>query len=233
MAQIYATFIHERIPESVFHHLLSCIAPDKRERICRYRHHETARQSLAAEILVRTLACRMLSLHNNQLSFKKNSWGKPYLAGSHDFHFNVSHSNAWVICAVDSLPVGLDIELVAPVNLTIADRFFAAPEVRQLHNLPAEMRLDRFYELWTLKESYIKSIGKGLSIPLSAFAFHISPDGQIRLVTSLEHEPVYFRQYDLDPRYKLSVCLRQAVFPDEIVRIPFRELVREFQSYST
>ena len=38
-----------------------------------------------------------------------------------------------------------------------------------------DLQLERFNELWTLKESFIKACGQGLSIPLDQFGFHIDP----------------------------------------------------------
>jgi 4'-phosphopantetheinyl transferase len=48
----------------------------------------------------------------------------------------------------------------------IARRFFAPAEVRALER--GELA---FFELWTLKEAYIKARGQGLALPLRRFAF--------------------------------------------------------------
>ncbi len=47
-------------------------------------------------------------------------------------------------------------------------------EYETLLNQPDEMRLKYFYMIWTLKESYIKAEGKGLSIPLNSFSISIT-----------------------------------------------------------
>jgi 4'-phosphopantetheinyl transferase len=39
----------------------------------------------------------------------------------------------------------------------------------------------RFFELWTLKEAYVKARGLGLAIPLRAFSFQRSPAGEWRI----------------------------------------------------
>jgi 4'-phosphopantetheinyl transferase len=60
-------------------------------------------------------------------------------------------------------------------TLGLAKRFFAPGEARLLASLPTERRIDAFYRLWTLKESFIKAVGQGLSIPLDAFFFTLDP----------------------------------------------------------
>ena len=79
--------------------------------------------------------------------------------------------------------LGVDIEdtVTRAPPLEIADRFFAPEEVESLRSLPAEQRLQRFFQHWTLKESYIKARGMGLSLPLDRFAFHFPGEQQVRL----------------------------------------------------
>ena len=47
--------------------------------------------------------------------------------------------------------------------------------VEMLQQAPPSERTRCFFRLWTLKEAYIKAIGKGLSAPLSSFAFTFEP----------------------------------------------------------
>ena len=44
-----------------------------------------------------------------------------------------------------------------------------------LQQAPPSERARCFFRLWTLKEAYIKAIGKGLSAPLNSFAFTLEP----------------------------------------------------------
>ena len=71
--------------------------------------------------------------------------------------------------------VGVDVECLPYRGpcLEIADRYFSTSEVDVLRNAPPSEQPSRFIEYWVLKEAFIKAQGKGLTIPLDAFSFHI------------------------------------------------------------
>lgn len=79
----------------------------------------------------------------------------------------------------------------------------------------SEMQLQYFYDLWTLKESYIKFLGKGLTIPLDSFSI-VKDKGKIELKRPLSGHQTSFNQYDLDNNYKLSLCAENNYFPKQI-----------------
>ncbi len=90
--------------------------------------------------------------------------------------FNLSNTRGLIACLVAlDRDVGVDVEDTerASSAVDIADRFFSPGEVRALRALPQERQRARFFEYWTLKESYIKARGMGLAIPLDQFSFHL------------------------------------------------------------
>jgi phosphopantetheinyl transferase len=75
---------------------------------------------------------------------------------------SISHCDQYVCCAVAQHGlVGIDVELPKSCRNTkkIADSYFTSDEARWLSAQPAE----RFYQLWVLKEAWLKSAGVGLS----------------------------------------------------------------------
>ena len=93
-------------------------------------------------------------------SLKKGPYGKPYLAGYPEIHFNISHSGGWAVCALASMPCGVDIQERRSIrSRRMVERTMNAREQRQI--LEAEDGTGEFIKLWTYKESCIKLSGEG------------------------------------------------------------------------
>ncbi|MCX8130570.1 MAG: 4'-phosphopantetheinyl transferase superfamily protein [Clostridia bacterium] len=103
---------------------------------------------------------------DKDLVFDSNDYGKPVLLAPSEIHFNISHSGSWVVCAIDENPVGIDVEVMKPIDFKIAERFFSRDEYETLMNQPDEMRLKYFYMIWTLKQSCFKEKEKVFGIAL-------------------------------------------------------------------
>lgn len=94
-------------------------------------------------------------------SIEKSLYGKPYLAEYPEIHFNISHSGGYGVCAISSMPCGVDIQEKRAVrSKRMIERTMNAQEQRQI--LEAEDSTKEFIKLWTYKESCIKLSGEGL-----------------------------------------------------------------------
>lgn len=135
--------------------------------------------------VARALVRQTLSAHGPTAAgdwrFEINRYGCPFIvaaqAGTPRLHFNLSHTAGLVAVAVTrGHDVGVDVERAdRVVREPIAERHFAAEEVRDLLALPEAAQPRAFFEYWTLKEAYIKARGMGLAIPLGDFAFRLRP----------------------------------------------------------
>lgn len=227
--KIYAVKV-QPIEKQLFEQLFLYISNDEQERIKRFKKYEDALRGLTSKILLRFIVASLLGKQNNSICFGKNEYGKPFLIGVKDFHFNLSHSGDWVVCAVDNMPVGIDVEKIRDIDLNLSERFFTKDEHNYLASMDGYTRKETFFELWTLKESYIKADGRGLAIPLNSFSFSFE-GGNILFKALSSIEEYYFKQYDIAPHYKMAVCSRNTNFPKEITYLSFNELVRLAKEY--
>ena len=221
--KIYAVKI-EQVEEKLFDRMLLYVSKEEQERIRRYRKYEDAIRGLTARLLLRYIIASLLGIDNRSISLNQNKYGKPFLEEVEDFQFNLSHSGDWVVCAVDSLPIGIDVEKIHDVNLDLSERFFSQEEHNWLLTMDVERRMDSFFKLWTLKESYIKAEGKGLSIPLNTFSFSFEGE-KVLFKAKDDLEQWYFKQYEIDLYYKLAVCSKKDHFPERVNCLSFDELV--------
>ncbi|MEK5448472.1 4'-phosphopantetheinyl transferase family protein [Paenibacillus sp. FSL R7-0331] len=227
MPQIIALEINNRLSSNTFHILLDHLPVEKQAKVRSFRRYEDALRTLFGELLVRTSVMEMYQLPNDRIQFNSNCYGKPFLVHPEPFHFNISHSGHWVVLAIDSNPIGIDIEKIQPFDLSTAEYFFSKNEYTDLIRKPPIKQLSYFYDLWTLKESYIKYIGKGLSQDLNSFSIHCD-NGVFKLTSQDEASCVFFNQYDIDPDYKLSLCSLSQNPPSIVLIKSCDELIKQF-----
>lgn len=166
--EIYVMELDETIPFSQYESFLEWLSEEKRERITRFYFDIHKKLSLAADLLVRELACRYTGIPKPELTFLQNAYGKPSLAGVKNFHYNISHTCSAVAVAVADYPTGIDIEKITEYDKSIAMRFFSEKEKEYIEKDESGAAA-RFFEIWTKKEAYVKWKGTGLSIPLDSF----------------------------------------------------------------
>jgi len=142
--------------------------------------------------------------------FASSEHGKPRLQDSPlPLDFNLSHSGDWLACAVTSAgEVGVDLEQVDRERdvLRVARRYFSAREIESLTALPPGQRQDRFYDLWTLKEAWIKARGLTLAGELQGAAFRFGSPGLVELECADASSPATFWLLDWRQDYRLALC---------------------------
>jgi 4'-phosphopantetheinyl transferase len=105
--------------------------------------------------------------------------------------------------------------------LKIANQFFAAEESAELQALPRAQQLGRFFEYWTLKESYIKARGMGLCIDLGCFGFQFPGERTVRISIrpELDDRPSRWRFWQFRPAaaYLAAICAEAAEASQQLV----------------
>lgn len=168
---------------------------------------ERTSKSMLGEILARYSIVLNTDLSNSDISFRKNSFGKASIVDIRDVHFNISHSGDWLICGISSQQIGVDLELKKTMDYrNIMEIFFSVQE--QSYVLNTSNIQDAFFEIWTLKESYLKSLGVGLSKKLSDFSILKKKNNTYALSDSNHNNTnISFANFNFHFEYKLAVCV--------------------------
>lgn len=192
------------------------------ERIKWQRFHfaKDRHQYLVTRALVRwALSSYIVSIREAEWRFVTNEYGRPAIANtlgnSPRLKFNISHTSGLIVMTLClEGEVGVDVEHLERSGqaVEIAEHFFSPREVWQLRALPSMLQRNRFFDLWTLKESYIKARGMGLSIPLDSFSFCFPADTSIdiQMEPSAADHAGGWRFWQLSPTaaYKIAVAHR-------------------------
>ena len=232
----FGVYRADSLSESMYRILFDEASLERKERATKFLRREDACRTIVADCLIRYVVKRVTGFETGELSLGRNEYGKPMIHNL-DIHFNISHSGEWVICAVDKSEIGVDIESYRPIETKIADRFFSEKELLFINRCKEEdYRYEVFFKIWTLKESYIKAIGKGFSCPFNGFSCLPLDDGRSIEFNSLnESLPIKkFKMIDIDPRCSCAICGSEAIFKMiPVVMTPESLLSRYKEIYQT
>ncbi len=165
--------------------LLAPLSTDEIERYNKFRFDKDKLTFGIARFALRYICGQMLTQPPASISFDYNEFGKPYLPGVPNFHFNLSHSGSLILLAFcNHAALGIDVEKYKHHvrHMDLAKSVFADSEMEQLKSLETRDIIHGFYNCWSKKESFIKAKGKGLQIPLSQFGVRIVDEGYANLL---------------------------------------------------
>lgn len=195
----------------------SLLSAQEIERMNCLRHERDRALFLWARGLMRTVLASYLGCSCREVRFAANDFGKPILQvdGPPPLHFNLTHSRGAIALAVSGgRDVGIDVEERGRnvEYLALAERFFAESEARHLRGLDADELPGAFFAIWTLKEAFVKGIGRGLTFPLEAFCFDL--DGcrltAFRPLADFVASDWHFQQFDLSEQHCGALAVRGA-----------------------
>lgn len=148
-------------------------------------------------LIGRAFLRRVLSLHAEclprELEFARTSHGKPFLGSAPYVHFNLSHSSGVYLAAVARTEIGVDVERVDQTvdHRGVAQEVFSAGELAFLDAAPPDLRAERFFSIWTLKEAYLKATGAGLGADLKRIST-VSRNGAVADASLPKGAPTWF-----------------------------------------
>lgn len=133
----------------------------KKEKIDKLKKTADKKRALLGEYCLIKLLKKYYNIDYKKTNFYTNEYGKPYIQDSNIF-FNISHSNDYVIVAISNKEIGIDIEKIRDTNINTINQFATLKEKEYILS-DSNNCFSRLFEIYTLKESYIKMKGKNMN----------------------------------------------------------------------
>ena len=160
------------------------LPPWRLEKALRYVRESDTRQSVAVWLLLREACLRHGLPDVPAVAFGEH--GKPFFPDYPSLHFNLSHCREAAACVFSASPVGIDVEAVMPPDREVMERVLSEDELRGV--LAAPDPAVEFTRLWTVKESFLKLTGEGLTDDLPGL---LARAEGVRFRTTLRGRYVY------------------------------------------
>ena len=133
---------------------MALLPPWRREQALRYRHFQGQRDCTLSYLLL----CQALEEEygiTGKPAFLVGEHGKPSLQEHPGIHFNMSHCANAIACAVDGMPIGIDVESTRrKISDALIRHTMSPQEQEEIAGDPI-----RFFRLWTQKEALVKLHG--------------------------------------------------------------------------
>lgn len=205
----------ERVAVADWPRLEAMLDDGERERAGRFHFERDRHCYMAAHALGRGLLSAWAGGEAPAWRFAVGPHGKPEVVSPPSaprLRLNLSHTRGLAAAVLtEEHDAGIDVEWLErqPAGAELAKRFFAPGECAQLETVPPERVNETFLAFWTLKEAYIKAIGKGLAQPLDSFAFSLDPLG-IAFQAGVDGDPAgwLFRRFHPTPGHVMALALR-------------------------
>ena len=167
----YFIYNIENLTDSEYEKWFSLMTEEKQERVSRYKDSERRKCSVAGEKLIKEYIGKALNISPEALVILTDKNGKPYIQNC-PIHFNISHCENILVYAFSDEEIGIDIEKIRPISLSILKRFYSEKEQDfvlgkasnecKSKNYNEPKILENFYRIYTLKEAICKKSGLGI-----------------------------------------------------------------------
>lgn len=217
MVKTYILNTEKLYDNEIFEKCIKTLSACRREKVLAYKFRKDKNLSLAAGLLI-DFGLSGFGLKEKDISYIYEKNGKPSIKEYTDIYFNVSHSGDFAVAAFAEKETGCDIEKTEKnTDLKTAEMFFCPSECEYINSFDdKDGKINAFYRLWVLKESFIKATGCGLSVPLDSFRINI--EDKITVKQQQNKNKYFFREYNLDG-YKIACCSEEQGFVNELLYI--------------
>lgn len=145
--------------ESDYNTCLSLMEKERRDYINSCTNDKGRKASIFGEWIAKTLIAEKSGCDIKDIHIYRDSKGKPY-TDKENIYFSISHSGEYVCVAIDTSPIGIDIEIIREINLNITKKVCNHSDMLFLNSGDKNLN---FFKIWTAKEAYFKMTGTGIT----------------------------------------------------------------------
>ncbi len=180
------------------------LSSERKQKMLKFRQEEDRLRCLAAGLLLD------YRFGAEARTIREDRFGRPFLDGGPSF--SIAHSGDYVLLSVGDGQTGCDLEKRDRLEPDHIARKILTPNEFEFWKISSD-RIRIFYRFWTLKESYLKMIGKGFSLSPVRFQFDLSENDSIQWTGDdelrKEETEVFFQIIEDLPDYTAAVCCRK------------------------
>ncbi len=170
-------------------------------------------------------------MKTNEINLYYSEYGKPFLTTEYEqgeIQFNVSNSFNYLLVGICSnSQIGVDIEKIRKkVNYeNLIKRFFSEREKEFFINLDSNDKEHFFFQWWTIKESVIKTIGKGMRLPINLFEIPFeNQNNEIDIKIDKSSLKLYFYNLNLEADCTATICIGKSAKQVKFYRLQPEEI---------
>ncbi|WP_047546323.1 4'-phosphopantetheinyl transferase family protein [Psychroserpens sp. Hel_I_66] len=143
--------------------LTSVLNLEELKRANSFHFEKDKNRFIICRSILKFLLSKFTKISLSQIEIRKDTNNKPYIISYEVIHFNVSHSEDFVIIAIDKQPIGVDLEFLNKSFdfSEILPSVFNKIEIDNILN--SENKPHTFFTYWTRKEAVVKATGKGMT----------------------------------------------------------------------
>ena len=173
--------------------------------------------SLIGKILTKRIVSSETLTPKKNVLIGKTKLGKPVIKkpSNSNLDISISHSGNYLVIGIfNSGKIGVDIELLKDIDFRVFRNCLSAGEEIYINSgKKMKQKLENFYEIWTIKEAYLKALGIGLQKPLPITQFY--PNRNKPKVKIRHNNQQYYFSTLKENEFILSVCTTRSTTYDQ------------------
>ncbi|MCR4616362.1 MAG: 4'-phosphopantetheinyl transferase superfamily protein [Clostridiales bacterium] len=173
-------YLFDKLEKFNYENVFELLSADRQKKVMNFKSDESRNLSAAAYMLLK-YAVRDFAWLDAVPEMSLNGHGKPYFKDIGNLYFNLSHCKYGVVCGISDKEIGVDIQDVRKFSDGTVKKVMCPAEKAIIEKSDAPERA--FAKIWSMKESYVKLSGEGIS-----FGLQNVDTTQIKNIRTFEYE---------------------------------------------